>query len=78
MSTRSERRPYRVVFTPGRHTDPERRGVIVTRDEEAAHREARNIAHAGGYAEVQQVGEGGRRKVLAVYPPEPDGADRPR
>lgn len=75
MSKRAKRRPYRVVFTPGGHPDSGRRGIIVARDEEAAHREARKIARAGGHAEVQQVSESGHRRILAVYPPKNDGAE---
>lgn len=73
MSDRSQRRPYRVVFVPGGDTDGTRRGVIVARDEAAARLEARNVADAGGRAEIQHVGAGDRRHVLAVYPPEDVG-----
>lgn len=75
LSDRGERRPYRVEFIPGRRTDPVRRGVIVARNEETAHREARSIAAAGGHAKVLQVGAEGHRWVLAVYPPEGGGAE---
>lgn len=64
------RRPYRVVFVPAGHTGPGRPGVIVARDEQAAHREARRVADAGGWAQVQHLSEDGRRHVLAVYPQE--------
>ncbi len=73
VSERTGCRRYRVVFTADAHGVADRRGVIVARDEEAAHREARKVADAGGRAEVQHVGEGGTRRVLAVYPTE-DGA----
>ena len=79
----SQRRPYRVVFTP-HPTQPERsdstqpvgsgpisrRGVIVARDEEAAHREARRIADAGGHAAVEHIDDSGQRHTLATYPVE--------
>jgi hypothetical protein len=70
MADRAQRRAYRVVFTPGGQTVPGRRGVIVVRDEQTAHQEARTISQAGGYAEVLHVDDGGSRQVLAVYHPE--------
>lgn len=69
MIDRAARRlPYRVVFTPLGASESRRRGVIVARDEESAHREARRVADAGGRAEVQHIGDDGLRRVVAVYP----------
>lgn len=68
MSDRTRCRPYRVVFTPSGAIHSRRSGVIVPRDEQAAHREARSVADAGGRAEVQHIGEDSCRRVVAVYP----------
>lgn len=73
MPNPSQRRPYRVVFTPPVQPNGSaqiiRRGVIVARDEEAAHREARHIADAGGHAAVEHIDDTGQHHTVATYPP---------
>lgn len=70
MTDHTRARLYRVVFTPTGASNSRRRGIIVPRDEASAHREAQSVADAGGRAEVQHIGEDGRRRVVAVYPVE--------